>query len=327
MVGLSRRNLHSRLFTTVVVLCLACCYYCILVECAIVPSKTQSPAAHQQGASPPITTRVAHITTHQQLSQESQPDSKSSSYIAIENNQLHTNFFKETKDSETSDNSQRIIDRNSRSAKKHQLLLDNSLTIREEADPSSRRRRSAQVGETDGIPVAGSGFLAKTVESFHNLEGSGSDPIVQTEILTSSVDDAQSSKAHTGEDSAHCPDCVRRKKEMEKLPPQKLRLLRLEKIKRQILSKLQLEQAPNVSAGSVDIPEPLARGHIAGDSDLGMGYEAEELAIGSDTWEEYELNEIQDNYEDISQVIITAQEGKLYLTHAYNTLYKFEKIT
>ncbi len=276
----------------------------------MVPSKMpQSPAGHQQrGASPPITASNAQRT----LSQES--NSKlSSPLVAIENNQLLTKIFQETKDSETSENSQRNLDRDRRSAKKTEVLLDDSMTIeREAADTSSGRPASDHtvhaVGETDGIPVAGSGFLAKTVESFANSEGSGSDPIVQTNVRASA---AGGDEKQSGVDSAYCPDCVRRKQELEKLPPERLRLLRLEKIKMQILSKLKLERAPNVSASSVDIPEPLARGRMAsgGDTDLGMGYEDGGEDADGDTWEEDELNEVQDNYEDTSQVIITAQEG------------------
>lgn len=276
----------------------------------MVPSKTlQSPAGHQQrGASPPITA----TNTHRTLSHQSNSKLSSSSLVAIENNQLLTKIFKETKDSETSENSQRNLDRDRRSAKKTQVLLDDSMTIEKEVDASSGQPLSEHtihaVGETDGIPVAGSGFLAKRVESFANLEGSGTDQIVQTYVRTS----AGSNEKQPEVDNAYCPDCMRRKQELEKLPPEKLRLLRLEKIKMQILSKLQLEQAPNVSAGSVDIPEPLARGRMASgrDRDLGIGYEDGGEDVDGDTWEEDELNEIQDNYEDTSQVIITAQEGK-----------------
>ncbi|XP_071800213.1 growth/differentiation factor 8-like [Asterias amurensis] len=314
MVGLSRTNLYLRPFLTIVVMCLACCY-CSMVECAMVPLKTpQSPAGHQQrGASPPITATNAQ---HRTLLQESNSklSSSSSLVVAIENNQLLTKIFQETKDSET--NSQRNLDRDRRSAKKTEVLLDDSMTIEREAGKTSSEQPPASehtvyaVGETGDIPVAGSGFLAKTVESFANsAEGSGSEQIVQTNVRASAGGGEE--KQSGGGDSDYCPDCVRRKQELEKLPPERLRLLRLEKIKMQILSKLKLERAPNVSAGSVDIPEPLARGRMAasGDTDLGMGYEDGGEDVNGDNWEEDELNEIQDNYEDTSQVIITAQEG------------------
>ncbi|XP_022105534.1 growth/differentiation factor 8-like [Acanthaster planci] len=309
MAGFSRASLYSRLVVAASVACLAS-FYCSLVGSAMVPANAQTLMGGQRGdgdPSPPLAHVDSHTPHRKGLKHPQwESDSKfSSSKIAIDNNHPTMQHFTKTKDAEVSDYNQRI-NMDGSSTRENRILLDDSLMVREEEQPiRSRVARAA----AESVPVASSKFLEKTVESFNNFEGSGSDQPSQDDVQKGMVEEP-SAETRLGVDNADCPECLRRKQEMKKLPPEKLRQMRLEQIKKRILSKLKMDQAPNISASSVDIPEPLARGRmVENNNDVSGMVDQEDSYLEDDRWEEEELNEIEENYQDTSQVIVTAQEG------------------
>ncbi|XP_038057295.1 growth/differentiation factor 8-like [Patiria miniata] len=308
MAGSLTTSLYSRLLVAASVACLACCYNS-LVSGATVPSNAATSVGQQgrAGDPSPHTSADSH-RSHREVFHHTKGSSLSQ--MAIENNFHRTQHFTKTKDEEMSDNYQRIH-MDGPSPREHHVLLDDSLMIPGEEEQQSRSRveRAADAG----LPIAGSKFLEKTVASFNNVEGSGSDLPAQDMNVQKGFMDETLSETRPGVDSGDCPECLRRKQEMENLPPEKLRQMRLEQIKMRILSKLKMEQAPNVSASSVDIPEPLARGRMVGNqNDVSWTtdqHDQEESYLEDDRWEEEELNDIEENYQDTSQVIVTAHEG------------------